>query len=263
MKRLISILLALMLLVMLGVPAASAETTDPDYIYFQVPYESGVKWANFSMIFCHIWQNGGDPIFGWQDKNERCEDVGGGYWRYDISGIDFDPALSYAVIFSNENGMQTYDLYITSACRGDVAYCAGDTCVNPVDSEKDCAVARWMNAAEIVPPVPETGSDGNLLNPDGVDPDTLSVLWGESDGISFDLPEVSSADADDQGAEVADDADDGDDGDAVTLTSDNSASSPVSAVSTWIIIVCAVLAVAIIVIVVILARRNRKPKSDD
>ena len=169
---------------------AGAQTTSVDCVYFQTPTASGVAWNNFKNVYCHIWEIGGEPIYSWQAKEEKCEDLGNGYYSYNLSDIEFKPSASYAVIFSNENGLQTYDLYITSACKGDIVACNGDTCINPVDSEKTCTVARWINNADKVFPVAQVDSNGLNVDPDGIIDKDIDTNWGESEGTAVELPET-------------------------------------------------------------------------
>lgn len=194
MKKIICLVFATLVLMMSAFTfSVSAEdTTSPDYIYFQVPTEPTVAWKNFSLVYCHIWSEGNDgaDFYAWQAKDERCEDLGNGYWRYDITKLDFKEDSTYSLIFSNENGMQTYNLSFTSACKGDIVVCEGDMCVNPVDSEKNCAVARWMENKDKVFPSAQIGSDGAMLDPDGVFNADIDRKWGNSDGVTIAMPEV-------------------------------------------------------------------------
>ena len=188
MKRILCLLICTLVLLMSValVPASAVEyETTSDFIYFQLPTEPGIAWKNFKMVFCHIWSEGADggDFFAWQAKAERCVDLGNGYWAYDISELDFDENKSYALIFSNNNGMQTYNLTVTSACRGDIVVCNGDTCENPVDSEKKCTVARWTENADTVHPSVQVNSSGNLVDPDGVGQD-VDTKWGNYDGVT-------------------------------------------------------------------------------
>ncbi len=256
MKRAVSIIIAVFILAMLlmSLPV-SAEQTETGYIYFQVPTEGAVAWNNFKMVYCHMWSRAGGDVYGWQDKNERCEDLNNGYWRYDISGIDFDKDGEYSLIFSNENGLQTYNLNITSSCIGDIAYCKGDTCVNPVDGEKSCAVARWKNNGDKVYPAIEIDSNGKTLNPDEADAQTIETKWGEGSGSSYELPELNVASkTDETKAESIKESL------TVEQVADKEDGINLTAATTWIIIVSAVFAVAVITLTVILARRNKGDK---
>lgn len=194
MKRVLCLFFALvMLLTVFILPANAQDMTDENYIYFQVPTESSVAWKNFSVVFCHIWKEGneGGDFYPWQAKDERCTDLKNGYWAYDISSLDFEEDSTYAVIFSNENGMQTYNLTLTSACKGDIVVCNGDTCVNPVDSAKTCTVARWVENADSVHPCAQVSSDGVMVDPDSVFNTDIDRTWGSDDGVSIEFPEIA------------------------------------------------------------------------
>ena len=191
MKKILAIFITILILCsFIATIGAGAQTTSADCVYFQTPIASGIAWNNFKNVYCHIWEIGGEPIYSWQAKEEKCEDMGNGYYSYNLSGTEFNPDASYAVIFSNENGLQTYDLYITSACKGDIVVCNGDTCTNPVDGEKTCTVARWLNNANNVFPVAQVGSDGLNVDPDGIIDKEIDTKWGDAEGTSMELPEL-------------------------------------------------------------------------
>lgn len=249
MKKVLSAALVILMLLLCAVPlcVSAAETTDPAYIYFVVPTEGSVAWRNFKNIYCHIWSKTGGDIYGWQEKAERCEDMGNGYWRYDMSAVNFDPDSEYSLIFSTNSGSQTYNLNVTSSCLGDIAYCDGTTNVNPVDGEKTCAVARWTNNANVHPAI-ETDSAGDVINIDGIDPEEAETKWGDSEGKSYELPEIASANQEDET-----EAESKDDSGEVNKDGINT-----KAATTWIIIVCAVAAAAIFTWVIILSKRNKK-----
>lgn len=247
MKRFIAGLFIILVLAcaVLAPSAFAAEKTQPEYIYFEIPTQ-GAAWNNFKMVFCHMWSRTGGDIYSWQSKKETCEDMGNGYWRYDLSDIEFDPEGEYSLIFSNENGMQTYNLNITSACRGDIAYCKGDSCVNPVDGEKSCAVARWRNNGEKVHPAIEIDSNGSTLNVDEVNAEDIDTVWGTDEGGSYELPELESAKPTEEStAARTDDGEIAEDG------------INTNAATVWIICGCSVVFIAVIVIVIILAKRNK------
>ncbi len=251
MKRVICLVLAVILLLCSAVCANAAEssdamTTSTDCIYFQIPTETSVAWHNFSVVFCHIWSEGNDggDFFAWQSKDERCEDLGNGYWSYDVSGFEFKEDANYAVIFSNENGMQTYNLSFTSACLGDIVVCEGDTCVNPVDSSKRCTVAHWLSNRDSVHPVAQISSDGGTVDPDGVFNEDIDRSWGTSEGVSIEFPEVEVPTEEETEAE----------------TEADSVSSESTSVnfSIWYIIGGAIVLViaAVIILVVILSKKR-------
>ena len=253
MKRVISLLCAIMLLALAVLPlsAAAAEMTDPSYIYFEIP-TGAVKWNGFNNVFCHMWSKTGGDVYGWQEKKERCEDMGNGYWRYDVSDITFDPQGEYSLIFSNDTGAQTYNLNITSDCLGDIAYCSGDTCINPVDGQKSCAVARWKYNGDKVYPAIELDSEGVEINVDKVDKDEIETVWGSSTGSAHELPELETAKT--KATEKNDNKSLSDDGE-VKEDGINT-----HAATIWIVSISAVVAIAVVVVIVILAKRNKKQK---
>ncbi|MBQ6626162.1 MAG: LPXTG cell wall anchor domain-containing protein [Ruminococcus sp.] len=121
---------------------AGAETAAGNKLYFE-PDTAG--WKNYKKVFCHLWVYGGDSFYPWQAKKEACTDNKDGKWYYDLDakGVTLAPGTLYAVIFSNENGMQTYNLLMDSTCIGDTAYCDGTTYENPEDSSKTALAAFW------------------------------------------------------------------------------------------------------------------------
>lgn len=194
MKRVFCLILAVLVLMLSAMTftVSAEDKTSSDYIYFQVPTASSIAWKNFSIVFCHIWSEGNDggDFYAWQSKNERCIDLENGYWAYDVTGLEFKEDSTYAVIFSNENGLQTYNLTLTSDCLGDIVVCDGDTCVNPVDSAKQCTVARWLTNRDTVHPVAQIGSEGGMVDPDGISNDDIDLSFGNSEGVSIEFPEV-------------------------------------------------------------------------
>ena len=76
---------------------------------------SGAGWNNYSWIAFHIWSID-DPNFvgfDWGGKKQRGTDEDGdGIWTYDLDNAGFTivPGYQYAVIFYNDNNMQTYNL---------------------------------------------------------------------------------------------------------------------------------------------------------
>ncbi len=119
--------------------------TSGDLLHFDA---NSAGWRNFSRVFCHLWTYGGDSFYAWQAKGERCTDTDGdGIWTYDLDekGISLEYGTLYAVIFSNENGMQTYNLLLDSTVLGDTACCAGIRFEAPQDSSKTVQAAYWCN----------------------------------------------------------------------------------------------------------------------
>ncbi len=105
-------------------------------------------WEDFNRVFCHIFEYGGDSFFNWQAKAERCTDTDGdGIWTYDLvdKGVELDNSKQYAVIFSNENGLYTYNLLLDNTVLGDTAYCDDTFYVSPEDTSKLAQATFWRN----------------------------------------------------------------------------------------------------------------------
>ena len=144
---------------------AGADTGAGNVINFKV---EGSGWKNFKKVFCHIWEHGGDSFFAWQAKAEACKDEDGdGIWTYDLDakGVTLEPGKLYAVIFSNENSMQTYDLLMDSTCIGDTVYCdLNQSFENPEDSSKTALAAFWTSKDPVAfGPVKCVTSIGNVV----------------------------------------------------------------------------------------------------
>ena len=124
-------------------------------------------WNNFKKVFCHVWAYGGDSFYAWQAKGEACTDKDGdGIWTYDLDAksVSLEAGTLYAVIFSNENGMQTYNLLAGTDCIGDTAFCDGTTYENPEDSSKTAQAAFWKGQdATVYGPEMCVTSIGNVV----------------------------------------------------------------------------------------------------
>lgn len=188
-KRIISIALAVVMIFAMAVVAVSAaEVTDSNVgadsnnsagadtssavsgagnmIYFDA---SG--WKNFTTIFCHVWQRGGDSFFSWQSKKEACTKQGSKY-AYDLSKLDSSTTVSgglqsgkdYCVIFSADTGVQTYDLTFGKPCIGDTVKLSGGKKIeNPMDSEKQAFEAVWSSNSSSYGPHLAITSIGNIV----------------------------------------------------------------------------------------------------
>ena len=124
---------------------SSEEPEVKNVIYFDA---NSANWGEFKKVFCHVWVYGGDAFYSWQAKKETCTDADGdGIWEYnfDDKGIALEDGVLYAVIFSNENGSQTYNLLFDTTCLEDTAYVVENVYENPEDSSKTCKVAFWKN----------------------------------------------------------------------------------------------------------------------
>lgn len=149
-----------------GADTSSAVTGDGDKIYFDAS-----PWKNYTLIYAHIWERGGDDFFPWQSKKEACRKVSDNLFEYDLSMLDKSSVTGgikadkdYCVIFSANNGMQTYDTTFGRACIGDtVKVVSGSKIENPKDSEKQAFEAVWTkNSANYGPHLAIT-SIGNIV----------------------------------------------------------------------------------------------------
>lgn len=140
-----------------------AETGAANTISFNL---SSTTWNNSTYVSFHIWEYGQDPFYAWGSKKEKGKDAGNGIWTYDLdaAGITIESGKQYAVIFYNNNLMQTYDLLFDTSCIGDTAACTGVEYENPVDSNKKGLAAFWGKADKSVcGPVLCISSIGNVV----------------------------------------------------------------------------------------------------
>ncbi len=129
------------------------------------------KWSNYSIIYCHIWERGGDSFFPWQSKKEVCKKVDGNIYEYDLSVLDNSTTVEgglqsgkdYCIIFSANTGVQTYDTTFAKACVGDTAKVTGNKIENPVDSEKEAFEAVWTTNSSSYGPHLAISSIGNII----------------------------------------------------------------------------------------------------
>ena len=109
-------------------------------------------WQNYEYIGICKYEHNGDILMDWGSKKGRMTDEGNNIWSYDIAekgaqyGFTLDDNSPYAVIFSADWGRQSCDLIIGNDCLGDMAYLTGGSVENPVDSNKSCDIAEWVNA---------------------------------------------------------------------------------------------------------------------
>ncbi len=167
-KRLMSIMLAVVMLMSVAMIATSAAEADVADNSADVAADTGADagaetaaanvlnfdpanagWGDgFKKVFCHIWEYEKDPFYSWQSKAQACTDTDkDGIWTYDLDakGITIEPGKLYAVIFCNDFSQQTYDLLFDSSCIGDTAYCKDPNLKyeNPADSNKSSVAAYW------------------------------------------------------------------------------------------------------------------------
>lgn len=166
--------LALALVCMASVAVIGVSAAEDTTIYFEVPS----NWNNYSTVYCHIWEYGGDSLAAWQAKAEKCTQVEDRLYSYDVTKAGgLTAGTYYGVIFSVDLGLQTYDTLMTSDCYGDTLYCDGTVYENPQDSSKTALAAFWKNHdASAYGPVMQITSIGNLIGtccPPGVTAETL------------------------------------------------------------------------------------------
>ena len=154
-KKFISVVLALiMMLSVFSITAFASDVEALEPVASVLNFDANsTGWKNFKKVFCHIWVYGGDSFYAWQSKAEACKDSDGdGIWTYDLDnkGVVLEEGQLYAVIFSNENGLQTYNLLFDNTVVGDTAYCDGTFFENPEDSTKSAQAAFWMNQDKTV-----------------------------------------------------------------------------------------------------------------
>ena len=168
MKKVLAAMLCLLMVLSMGVFAASAADTENQVIYFEVPTGEGMLNWDGAKIYCHIWAYGGDSFASWQSKKEACTKTDTeGVWKYDITakGFEMEEGVTYAVIFSEGNN-QTYDTLFDTTCLGDTLYCKGEESIieNPSDSSKQALAAYWKNADPAVyGPLRQLTSLGNVV----------------------------------------------------------------------------------------------------
>jgi LPXTG-motif cell wall-anchored protein len=189
-KKIISIALAALMVMSVAVVVASAADTDSasagaevsnsagadtsnsstgssNVIYF----DYGTTWKNVSQIYAHIWVIGGDSFYSWQAGGEKCDRVSGTKWSYDLSKLSQSTTISgglkkgtdYAVIFSADNGLQTFDQTFGTPCIGDTAKLTGDQIENAVDSEKKAYESVWKTNSSKYGPHLAISSIGNII----------------------------------------------------------------------------------------------------
>ncbi len=143
-------------------PTEPAEPKDP-IIYFDA---NSTDLGSYKRIFAHIWKYGGDSFFEWQVKKERCTDQGEGIWAYDLDkqGITLEEGVMYCIIFSTDEGAETYQIFFDQSCYGDTVYCVDEKTENPVDSNKKSFTAYYRNADKTkYGPVLAISSIGNVI----------------------------------------------------------------------------------------------------
>lgn len=188
-KRILAVAIAVVLVMSMAVVAVSAADTDSASAGAEVSNSAGAevsnsgtgagnkiyfdagKWNNYSLIYCHIWERGGESFYSWQSKAEGCTKESGTIYSYDLSKLDasttvsggLQPNKDYCVIFSANTGVQTFDQTFGTACIGDTARITEKMIENPVDSEKGAYEAVWKTNSAKYGPHLAISSTGKLI----------------------------------------------------------------------------------------------------
>ena len=148
-------------------PATQEPATEPAPVENKIHFDNTTTgWDEESQVYCHIFAYGGDAFFEWQTKKEKCTDNEDGTWTYDLDAkkVELDPDKMYCVLFSNEDGEETYQLFMDTTCMGDTAYCDGTQTENPVNSNLKSYTAYWRNQDKTeYGPVLAISSIGNVV----------------------------------------------------------------------------------------------------
>lgn len=188
-KRILAVAIAVVLVMSMAVVAVSAADTDSASAGAEVSNSAGAevsnsgtgagnkiyfdagKWNNYNLIYCHIWERGGDPFFSWQSKAEGCKKESGTLFSYDLSKLNtsttisggLQPGKDYCVIFSADTGVQTFDQTFGTACIGDTARVTGKMIENAVDSEKKAYESVWKTNSAKYGPHLALSSTGKII----------------------------------------------------------------------------------------------------
>ncbi|MDD6848157.1 MAG: hypothetical protein PUD53_05205 [Oscillospiraceae bacterium] len=190
-KRILAVAIAVVLVMSMAVVAVSAADTDSASAGAEVSNSAGAdtsnsgtgagkliyfdasKWNNVNLVYCHIWERGGDPFYSWQSKAEGCtkDKSNPNLWAYDLSKLDASTTVSgglqsgkdYCVIFSANTGVQTFDQTFGTACIGDTARVTGKMIENAVDSEKEAYESVWKTNSAKYGPHLALSSTGKII----------------------------------------------------------------------------------------------------
>ena len=195
-KRIVSIALAVVMVLSIAVisvsaaevsNSAGADTDSAATGAGNLVYFDATGWKNFTTMYCHVWERGGDPFYSWKNKATVMKKVKDNLYSFDVSVLNNSTAVpgglqdgkDYCIIFASNIGSaagpQTYDTTFGKACIGDTAKLSGKSIENPVDSEQTAYEAVWTtNKAKYGPHLAIT-SIGNIVG---------SVLCPNESGIA-------------------------------------------------------------------------------
>lgn len=163
-KKLLAFLLAILCIMSCAVVGVSAADTDPssgNILYFRVPD----SWAYTNRVYCHITVlDSGAAFYDWQSKKERCKQVEGNLYSYDLSQAEINIQDECAVVFSSDVGYETHPLMLRYDTLGLTAYCDGALYEDPDDYIKTTYAAFWEDKTpEELGPVMMISSIGNVV----------------------------------------------------------------------------------------------------
>lgn len=168
-KKVLSVLLTVAMLVTMlcvaGVSAGASEAKEMNggTIYFEVPEDWG-ELTPKTVIYAHVWVNGGEEMATWQTKAEKMTLVEGRTYSFTFKKSPVKPGSDdwNMIVFSKSDGTQTYDTTMSLSCLGDTAYVTDEMLENPIDSKKSVPVARWKNNKDMGPHL-QISSIGNIV----------------------------------------------------------------------------------------------------
>lgn len=163
-KKLLAFLLAILCIMscaVVGVSAADTDSSSGNILYFRVPD----SWEYTNRVYCHIYKlDTGVAFYDWQHKKEKCTQVEGNLYSYDLSQAGINIQGECAVTFSSDVGYETHPLMLRNDTLGLTAYCDGTTYEGVADYNKTVSVAFWENKApEELGPVMMISSTGNIV----------------------------------------------------------------------------------------------------
>ena len=141
-KKLLAFLLAILCIMSCAVVGVSAEDTDSqsNVLYFRMPE----SWTHSSRIYCHITiLDTGVAFNSWQSKKEKCTQVEGNLYSYDLSQAGIEIMDECDVIFSSDAGYQTHPIMLRYGELGGTAYCDGTMYENTGNHNKTSYAAFW------------------------------------------------------------------------------------------------------------------------
>ncbi|MBE6734957.1 MAG: hypothetical protein E7563_06435 [Ruminococcaceae bacterium] len=162
-KKLLAFLLAILCIMSCAVIGVSAEDTDSqsNVLYFRVPE----SWTHSSRIYCHITiLDTGESFTSWQSKKERCTQVEGNLYVYDLSQASIEIMDECYAIFSSDVGYQTHPIMLRYGELGGTAYCDGTMYENVADRYKTTYAVFWEGEnPEEYGPVMMISTTGNVV----------------------------------------------------------------------------------------------------